>query len=287
MDFKRMEEKYLEKLAPQYNRQEIRQIFLMAVEKITGLPRTSLMLSYNKPAPVSMISFLTLMLKSLSGGRPIQYILKEAHFMGLAFNVNENVLIPRQETEELVDRIIRDYQSDTMGDKDLRILDIGTGSGCIAISLKSYIKNADVWAIDISQDALKIASENSIKNRVEIKFLLTDILDDANLVHLPKFDVIVSNPPYVRFSERKLMKINVLDYEPALALFVNDEDPLLFYKAIFSMSKKHLKENGVVYFEINEEFGDEMLALSKSQGFLKCELIKDLSGKERFLKASR
>ena len=195
MDFRRMQEKYIAKLSGLYPEAEIRQLFFMAVEKFSGLSRPSILLNFNKPSTVAMTSFLTLTLKELCEGRPIQYILKEAHFMDLVFGVNEAVLIPRPETEELVTNILNEVKRARSEAKNLRILDVGTGSGCIAISLKVRIPVADVWAMDISQPALKVASENAIRNRASVKFLLADICDPANLVHLPVFDLIVSNPP--------------------------------------------------------------------------------------------
>ena len=286
MDFRRMQEKYIAKLTGQYDEQEIRQLFFMAIEQFSGLSRPSILLNFNKPATPAMTSFLTLTLKSLSEGRPIQYILKEAYFMDMLFKVTEDVLIPRPETEELVRNILHDAVSTANGDKVIRILDVGTGSGCIAVSLKKLFPTAEVWAMDVSNAALKVASENAGKYRTDIRFLLADICDPTSLVHLPVFDLIVSNPPYVTQAERSLMKNNVLDHEPGLALFVDDEDPLRFYDAIFRMSLEHLKAVGRIYFEINEKFGKEMMELAAKHGF-RSEVLKDFHEKDRFLFASR
>lgn len=212
--------------------------------------------------------------------KPIQYILGETDFFGLIFKVTPDVLIPRQETEELVDWIIK---STTLLSPN--ILDIGTGSGCIAVSLASNFRNAHVSAIDISAKAIGIAKENSILNNVVVDLFNADILDSHSIIPNSPFDIIVSNPPYVRDSEKKLMKSNVLHHEPHLALFVSNDDPLLFYRTIAQRGRELLKPKGAVYCEINEVLGSETSLLFKQLGFSDVELRKDLNGKDRMIKA--
>jgi release factor glutamine methyltransferase len=212
--------------------------------------------------------------------KPIQYILGEADFFGLNLIVTPDVLIPRQETEELVDWIIK-----SSGNTPYSILDIGTGSGCIAISLAANLKNSQVTAIDISPAALEIAAKNAVNNNVSIDFHIVDIFNTNGSVPNAPFDIVVSNPPYVRELEKAQMKANVLDYEPHTALFVSDSDPLIFYRAIAQKTIKILNPKGALYFEINEAFGEELFQLFNSFGYKEIEIRKDLNGKDRMLKA--
>lgn len=210
---------------------------------------------------------------------PIQYILKKTYFYGLSFSVTKHTLIPRPETEDLVNWVI----NSTRDKKKQTILDIGTGTGCIPIALKKHIKNAEISAIDISEKALKIAKKNALQNTAKINFIETDIL---SLKKLPqKYDVIVSNPPYVRELEKKELKKNVLEYEPHLALFVPDDNPLVFYDKISSLAKNYLNENGVLFFEINQYLATNTQNLLKQKGFKNIKLKKDLFGNARMLKA--
>ncbi|HCT31338.1 MAG TPA: peptide chain release factor N(5)-glutamine methyltransferase [Bacteroidales bacterium] len=213
--------------------------------------------------------------------KPIQYILGEADFFGLNFKVDSNVLIPRQETEELVDWIIK-----TNSLKTPSILDIGTGSGCIAISLKANIKNSKVSAIDISEGALNVAKNNSQINNVTVDFYKADILNNSSVIANQPFDIVVSNPPYVRELDKTFMQSNVLDYEPHSALFVSDADPLLFYREIAIRSQVLLKKGGWLYFEINEALGNETSNLLERNNFNEIEIRKDLNGKDRMIKAT-
>jgi len=210
---------------------------------------------------------------------PIQYILGETHFFGLPLKVTPAVLIPRPETEELVDLILKENAGN-----NCRVLDIGTGSGCIALALKSRLKNAVISGVDISATALEIARSNSEMNGLEVGFFNADILN-WQLYEWPLFDVIVSNPPYVTESEKKLMHKNVLDFEPAGALFVNDTDPLLFYRHIAQFALEKLSVNGRIYFEINENFGPETEKLLVGLGFESIEVVADIQGKNRFVRA--
>ncbi|MGQ0827144.1 MAG: N5-glutamine methyltransferase family protein, partial [Bacteroidota bacterium] len=193
------------------------------------------------------------------------------------------VLIPRPETEELVDLIIKKNQETRLKNQKTSILDIGTGSGCIPIVLKKHIPSAKVYSLDISPQAIKIAKENAINNGVEIIFILDNILSPKSLILNPSFDIIVSNPPYICISEKDQMQKNVLDYEPHLALFVADNDPLLFYKAIADFALKQLKPEGKLYLEINQAYGEETKQLLESKGLKNVLLIKDLNNKNRIL----
>ncbi len=218
----------------------------------------------------------------LKSHKPIQYILGDTEFYDLTFKVAPGVLIPRPETEELVHMIINDFKSIN---KDLSILDIGTGSGCIAITLAKNISNSKVSAYDISDIALEIAKNNASLNKVNIDFNKVDILKNKDLVTNNKFDIIVSNPPYVRELEKKMMDNNVLDYEPDLALFVPDNDALKFYIAITDFAKNNLNKDGSLYFEINEYLPDEMNKMLSEKGF-NSEVFFDLNDKARMIKAS-
>ncbi len=215
--------------------------------------------------------------------RPVQYITGKSWFYDLEFSVNEDVLIPRPETEELVDWILKDDL--TAG--NLEILDIGTGSGCIAVTLARQLKDSTVTALDNSAGALRMAAKNASEHDVTVNFLLKDILDPNDRQSLEVFDVIVSNPPYVREQEKALMKPNVLDHEPAMALFVPDDDPLIYYRAILALSDGHLKSGGRIYLEINENFGAGTASLFTESGFGKVDLKKDIHGRDRFIRASR
>ena len=226
-------------------------------------------------------SVLTEMIRRLQKNEPIQYIIGIESFFGLTFEVNQNVLIPRPETQELVSWIIEDYQSD----ESIRILDIGTGSGCIPISLAKQLSKAEVESWDISEGALEVASRNCERNEVKVLLRQKDVLKAAPEGNL--YDVIVSNPPYITNKEKTDMEANVLDWEPSLALFVPDEDPLLFYRKIAQLGCDMLKERGSLYFEINRAYGEETILMLKELGYAQIELKKDLWGNDRMIKAKR
>ncbi len=211
---------------------------------------------------------------------PIQYILGEAHFYGLKFRVNPSVLIPRQETEELVDWILKDVEDEAA---PLKIVDLGTGSGCIPVSLKKDLKNATVYGIDISTDALRTANENASSNRTEVIFYRADVLHQPEMP-FEQTDIMVSNPPYVTENEKQQMAPNVLNHEPHLALFVENEKPLAFYEAIADIAQNKLKPDGKLYFEINQYLANETVKMLENKGF-KAELRKDLNGNHRMVKA--
>lgn len=230
-------------------------------------------------------------LEALKNYEPIQYIIGKTEFFGLPFYVNENTLIPRPETEELVELILSNITSNSHselieGNNHFNVLDIGTGTGCIAVSLAKQLPNANVSAIDVSAKAIEIAKKNAQLNQVDINFIETDILKicDSELDSTSKFDIIVSNPPYVRQLEKQQMQDNVLNHEPHLALFVEDDNPLIFYRAITQFATKNLKSNGELYFEINEYLGKEMITLLKEFGFKNIQLRQDFFGKDRMIK---
>jgi release factor glutamine methyltransferase len=267
-------------LAGQYESVELGPILSILIEHITGWDQMHQVL--NKDNSISneqQLAFETAAAELLVG-RPIQYITGHTWFMGEPYIVNEQVLIPRPETEELVEWVI-EYAA--IKGKALRILDIGTGSGCIAIALKKAIPEATVAAIDISTSALKIAKTNAAALKADIEFITLDILNTAFLPD--QYDVIISNPPYIPMQEMKNMDLQVTDHEPNIALFVPDEDPLIFYKAIARLAKLHLGANGQLFFEIHYDQGDTLIALLDEMHF-HAELRTDLFGKDRMIRAS-
>lgn len=227
-------------------------------------------------------------LKELLTHRPVQYVLNEAWFYHLKFEVNESVLIPRPETEELVDMIIQEAMNTTSSNimPPTSFLDIGTGSGCIPITIKKNIPAAEVTAVDVCSEALHIAMNNAVTHETEINFQLLDFLDENKWKELGMFNVIISNPPYVKGSERQTMSKHVLQYEPHKALFVPDNDALIFYRKIAAFATTHLKPGGKVYVEINQQLGKETADVFTEKRFTNIELLKDMSGNERFVKAS-
>jgi release factor glutamine methyltransferase len=219
--------------------------------------------------------------KELKSGKPIQYILGETEFYDCIIRLNSSTLIPRQETEELVDLIIKENRH-FQG----KIIDLGTGSGCIAIALARNLRGAEVVGTDISDEALRIAGGNALFNRVPVSFLKEDIFN-PDPEKTGKAGIIVSNPPYVLTSEKKHMNRNVLDFEPPLALFVPDSDPLVFYRAILRLAEKILLQNGYLYLEINEMMGNKMVQLLESSGYSKIDVVKDINGKARIVKGTK
>jgi release factor glutamine methyltransferase len=221
--------------------------------------------------------------KRLLSGEPVQYVTNSAWFCDNKYYVDKSVLIPRQETEILIREIVKSSEAK----KNLKILDIGTGSGCIPISLKKAIQDANVYAVDISERVLEVATKNSSVNNVEIVYKQFDVLSGEKLPFVEKFDVIVSNPPYVTDSEKKLMHKNVTGFEPYMALYVRDEDPLLFYRNILIIAQEVLKEDGQIWFEINEKFPNQIIELCQKHGFKDNIVISDLNKKSRFVKSMR
>ena len=264
-----------------YEESEAENISDLIIEYLTDTRRTDRIINKEKLINARQESQLNQYLLRLLQHEPIQYVLNEAWFRGLKFYVDKNVLIPRPETEELVEWIISDCNFPV--DK-LSILDIGSGSGCIPIALKKRLGKADVWSCDINKKALKIAYQNSTTLGINVKFIELDFLKEEQRKKLPLFDIIVSNPPYIPEKDKENMRLNVLHHEPATALFVPDNDALIFYKAIADFGKTHLTKNGIIYTEINESFGEKTSAIFQSNGY-KTEIKKDMQGKERMIKA--
>ena len=285
---------FLQELSALYDVQEIESFFYLILECFHNKKRIDLALDPNMEMDAMQLLRWESVLSELKNEKPIQYILGETEFYGLPFLVNENTLIPRPETEELVEWIIKSTNYETQSTK-LRILDIGTGSGCIAISLAKNIPNAEVSAIDVSEKALATAKKNAEINEVKVDFINVDILKINDLVELPtsnfqlptQFDIIVSNPPYVRNLEKAEIKPNVLEYEPHLALFVEDTDALLFYRKIAQLAQQNLSENGKLFFEINQYLGKETVELLEDLGFKNIELKKDIYGNDRMIRSTR
>ncbi|MDR1646053.1 MAG: peptide chain release factor N(5)-glutamine methyltransferase [Tannerellaceae bacterium] len=264
-----------------YPPEEIRSFTRLIMEHVCGIQPYQLLMGKGKELSGMEAHTVREMAERLRQGEPVQYVVGQTSFCGLTFRVDQRALIPRPETEELVACILKDYEG-----KKARILDIGTGSGCIAVTLARKLPGSEVTAIDVSEDALNLARENAQINEASVSFLRTDILDrrQDGKVGGP-FDLIVSNPPYVRESEKAGMERNVLLYEPAQALFVPDDDPMVFYRAIARFAGGRLQENGSLYFEINAQLGRETLNILAAEGYAKQELIRDLSGKDRIIKA--
>lgn len=257
-----------------YDFSEAQNLVEWLFEHHLGLRRVDMMhFLEEKDLPQALLSDF----ERLKKGEPIQQILGKAPFYGREFKVSRDTLIPRNETEELVHLIIKENPQ-----PHLRILDIGTGTGCIPISLALEMNSAEVYGLDISEGALQIARENAKEFKTDVKFYQIDILKEE--IPFDDLDILVSNPPYIPEKGKALMHKNVLDFEPELALFVPDEDPLLFYRVIAEKAKKCLKKGGKLYFEIHEDYGQEVLNLLNQQGYSKIELIQDLNDKDRIVK---
>jgi release factor glutamine methyltransferase len=261
-----------------YDERERRQITEIVLEYFCDVDRTSILIdSAIEPVSDEMKQEFRNVTKRINTLEPVQYVLGETKFYGFDFFVNPSVLIPRPETEELVDLIQKQFKiSDTP-----KIVDIGTGSGCIAITLSHLLPNAEISAIDVSAEAIEIAKDNVEENEVEIKLYCGDIL--TNDLPEKDYDVIVSNPPYITENEKALMSSNVLEHEPHLALFVPNENPLLFYNRISDLGQVSLKKGGKLFFEINEQFAQETKTMMESKGYTNVEIIKDLQDKDRIV----
>ena len=284
MKIKEYRTNFIQELSPIYDSGEAESFFYLILEEKHQLKRLDLALNPDLTFSNEEVQRWNSILDSLQKEIPIQYLLGKTSFYGLDFEVNPAVLIPRPETEELVEWIIR-CNSKIERLKDLKILDIGTGSGCIAISLAKNIVNAEVFAIDVSEKALATAQKNAEINQVKVTFLEKNILETDDLKQ--QFDIIVSNPPYVRELEKQEIKKNVLDNEPHLALFVADNDALIFYRKIAELAQKNLSPNGQLFFEINQYLGKEMLELLEKMNFKNIELRQDIYGNDRMIRGTR
>jgi len=259
---------------------EARAVAITLCEHVTGLSRAQLLSDNSLVLTAEQQQAISQQVARLKNHEPLQYVLGETEFFGLTMKVDSRVLIPRPETEELVEWIIKDWEN-----RPCSIVDICTGSGCIAIALAKNLPDASLAACDISEDALTLACENSRLNKTNIRFFCADALSEQWIDPLDTPDVIVSNPPYVLESEKSSMQPNVLDYEPSIALFVPDTDPLLFYEAIAKKALASLKHEGALYVEINREKGQETVELFRKLGFGFVELRTDLFGNARMIKA--
>ena len=283
MTIKHYRDQFIQELTPLYDAGEAESFFYLILEAKHQLKRVDLALQPDLVFSKAELETWNLILEQLKKEIPIQYLLGSTHFYGLEFEVNSNVLIPRPETEELVDWIIQSSKFKVQSSK-FKILDIGTGSGCIAISLAKNLPNAEVFALDVSDKALATAQKNAELNQVTIQFIHQSILETEDLGQ--QFDLIVSNPPYVRHLEKQEIKKNVLDNEPHLALFVEDNDALIFYRKIAQLAKKNLCPNGQLYFEINQYLGQETLDLLQEMGFKDITLRKDIYGNDRMIQCT-
>lgn len=267
-----------------YEAEEIEAVFYLVAEHISGLKRATISLKGEKEVRRPEEQAYQSVLKELKTGRPVQYILGQTVFYGLPFKVNPGVLIPRPETEELVEWVLESTALAAATDAKMRVLDVGTGSGCIAIALKKKLPAFDVFALDVSEAAIETATVNAALNEVNIHFLHTDI---RKFSLAQKFDLILSNPPYITLKEKEKMHANVLAHEPHLALFVENERPLEFYEAIADFAYAHLSDMGLLFFEINENFGKETVDMLIAKSFINIELKKDMQGKDRMIRCMR
>ena len=259
---------------------EIKSFIYIIFEQVLSYKKIDTNINNKEIVNEESLKIIYKIVERLKNNEPIQYIFGETDFYDLEFKLNEDTLIPRPETEELVDLIIQENFN-----KNISILDIGTGSGCIAISLKNNLPQSKVSAIDISSNAISIAKENAKRYNLELSFIKDDILNPSQKYSI--YDIIVSNPPYIRNSEKKLMLQNVLEYEPHRALFVEDNDPLIFYREIAKFGKQHLSQNGIIYFEINEKLSFETKNLLEDLGYNEISIIKDINDRDRIIKAKK
>lgn len=273
---------YYEQLCSVYDKDESNAMILILLKHYFNIDRVKMALEPNLRLSESEILKIHFAVKDLLKNKPIQYIIGKTEFCDLKFKVNESVLIPRPETSELVRLIVNSRQPSAISN----IIDIGTGSGCIAISLAKVFPHSQVYAMDISEKALTTAKENAIDNNVNVTFIHDDILSLRDNIER-KFDIIVSNPPYVRELEKAEMRDNVLKWEPHNALFVTDDNPLIFYRSILEFAKEYLNENGEIWFEINEFLRKEMTSLCKEFGYSDVKIFKDFRDKERFMKLKK
>lgn len=274
------------KLEHLYPDDEALAIAKMAVGETCHIPKWQLALQGKTALSEAAVAELQAIEAALMQAQPVQYVLKKTWFYGDEWKVNPHVLIPRPETEELVQRVLSDMNHHKDNLPHPLVCDIGTGSGCIAISIKKNFPQADVYAVDVSEDALGVAMDNAASLNASVNFFQLNFLDRSKWLALARFDYIVSNPPYVLKTEISSMHANVLQFEPHLALFVQDDDPLIFYRAIAEFGQEHLKNNRKIFVEINEAMGKETAALFAQHGYDNIRLLKDMQGKNRFVTAS-
>jgi release factor glutamine methyltransferase len=271
-----------DELREKYPERELRGIVQSLFSFLTGLSPSMMVLEKNREMSESQINFIQRSVRRLREYEPVQYVTGQVLFHGLEFKVDRRVLIPRPETEELVGWVV----SETGSDQRLHVLDVGTGSGCIAISLKKLLNEARIAGIDISEDALVVAAENAARLEAAVEFMQLDILDEQKRSLLPVYDLVISNPPYVTPEDSKAMLPNVTGHEPAIALYV-DADPLVFYREIIRFSVEHLREGGSLYFETNEKYADEIAGMMLQAGYSGISIRKDMQGKERMVRGGK
>lgn len=284
MYFYEINSTYNKLLLEVYEPREASKILDIVLESVTKMAKPERIANQYRQLPPEQQTLFEEIIEQILKCRPVQYVLGEAWFSGLRLFINENVLVPRPETDELVDWITKDLSSIIFDFPVFKILDIGTGSGCIPLGLKKKLFKVELTGIDVSDKALEVAKKNADTYMANVNFIKVDFLDESKWEKLDTFNVIVSNPPYVKETEKATMHKNVLDYEPAIALFVSDADPLLFYRKIALFAQKNLAENGYIYVEINENLGQETVALFNDYGFA-TQLKKDMQGKNRMIKA--
>lgn len=286
-----------DQLKDHYDESEASAIASLAIEHLTGLTKEKRISNKNEVIPDNQQLNLNEIIFRLQQFEPIQYLMNKAWFYGLELYVDKDVLIPRPETEELVDWVIKEVmaagyrvfeknENEADVTSQLKILDVGTGSGCIALALKNAMPKAEVWGCDISDRALNIARRNGAELNIRVDFQQVDYLDVSQQKHLPSVDIVVSNPPYVPLKDKGEMKPNVVQYEPHSALFVDNNDPLLFYRSLTLFGQHRLHPNGAIYMEIHENLGGDVVDLFENEGYI-IELRKDMQGKERMVKARR
>ena len=311
------ESKFIDQLASLYNQAEAKSIAWWCISHVCKISKSSFLATKNEELSAENESSLNLILEELKTGKPVQYVLGETEFYGLPFKVNPAVLIPRPETEELVDWVLIELRNrinaaaisitkknensstdDSIleeltleriieSDQTIKILDLGTGSGCIPIAIKKYLPHVEVSALDISEEAIKTAIENARLNSVSVNFFKDDILNMSEISTLnTQYSILISNPPYVTISEKDGMHKNVLEHEPHAALFVPDNDALIFYHHISEFAKGHLVKQGLLFLEINENLGPKTVELLNEKGFVDIELRQDMRGKNRMIRAT-
>jgi release factor glutamine methyltransferase len=290
------EQYIMEQLRGIYEEQEAINITNLAIEHATGLSKTQRVEKKQTELSEPELEQLQKDLSRLKIYEPIQYVMNKTWFYGMELYVDKNVLIPRPETEELVQWIISDMKASRKDvfirrsmeadeTTQLKILDVGTGSGCIALALKNAMPKAEVWGCDVSDEALNVARRNGSTLNIRVDFQGVNFLDEAQQKHLPTVDVIVSNPPYVPLKDKDQMHLNVVKHEPHTALFVPNEDPLIFYKALAQFGKKRLYKGGSIFMEIHEGLGQDVVAIFEMHGYSNIELRRDMQGKDRMVKA--
>ena len=280
-NFYQCKEIFLDSLKENLPSREIENIFFELLFFKMNWERVDYLLNKNQKLSQKEVSFFKNCLEKINKNIPVQYITGQANFCNLLIKVNPNVLIPRPETEELVHLILNNHNQDSLKE----ILDIGTGSGCIIIALKKTLPNTNCTAIDISKEAIRTAKANAVLNKVEVDFITKDILKYEN--EEKSWDIIVSNPPYIPISNKKHMHPNVVQNEPSQALFVENEEPLKYYQIISNFANNHLKKNGKIYFEIHEDFANDVVNLLSTKKHFKSSVHKDFQGKNRFVVATK